>query len=141
MEFELPFPPSVNRIWRNIGNRTILSREARLYRQTIESILQCKRFNILVGPIAVDILAFPPDRRRRDIDNLSKALLDSLQHAGAFLDDSQIERLSIERREVIPNGGVIVRIEPIEVSVLAIVKPLQKRRAKRLNKIPVEAVD
>jgi crossover junction endodeoxyribonuclease RusA len=141
MEFELPLPPSVNRLWRNIGNRTILSREARVYRQTVKSILQCERIETLVGPIAVDILVFPPDRRRRDIDNFPKALLDSLQHAGVFVDDSQIERMSIERREVIPNGRVIVKVEPIEVPVPAIVKRVRKRIAKRHINIPTEALD
>ena len=141
MEFELPLPPSVNRLWRNIGNRTILSREARVYRQVIKSILQCHRFDILVGPIAVDILVFPPDRRRRDIDNIPKALLDSLQHAGVFVDDSQIERLSIERREVVPHGRVMVKVESIDVQIPIIAKRVRKRNAKRHKNTPAEALD
>ena len=141
MEFELPLPPSVNRLWRNIGHRTILSREARVYRQTVKSILQCHRFEILVGPIAVDILVFPPDRRRRDIDNFPKALLDSLQHAGVFVDDSQIERLSIERREIVTNGSVIVKVESIDIPIPTIATRARKRNAKPHKNIPAEALD
>ncbi len=141
MEFKFPLPPSVNRIWRNIGSRTILSLEARVYRQTVQSIVQCHLFEIFVGPIAVDILVFPPDRRRRDIDNLQKALLDSLQHAGVFADDNQIQRLSIERREIVPNGSVIVRIQAIEVPSPTITEQPNKRRAKRKQKLPAKAMD
>ena len=46
-----------------------------------------------------------PDRRRRDIDNVGKALLDALQHAGCFDDDEQIDVLHIERRTVIKGGA------------------------------------
>ena len=143
MEFVLPLPPSVNRLWRNIGHRTILSREARVYRQTVKSILQCHRFEMLTGPLAVDILVFPPDRRRRDIDNFQKALLDSLQHAGAFVDDSQIERLSIERREVLAKGSVVVRIEPIAVPTpsLSIAKRANKRNSRLKKSSSFAALD
>jgi len=54
---------------------------------------------------------FPPDRRRRDLDNLQKALLDALAHGGAYHDDSQIARLTIQRRHVVPAGKVRVRVE------------------------------
>ena len=127
MDFTLPFPPSVNRLWRNIGNRTILSREAREYRQTVKEILDYERFDTLHGPLAVTIHVFPPDRRRRDIDNLQKALLDSLQHAGAFVDDSQIERLSIERFGIHPNGQVFFMIECIDDPLPIIAKRTRKR--------------
>ena len=53
---------------------------------------------------------YPPDRRRRDIDNVQKALLDALEHGRAYRDDSQIVRLAIERREPIRGGRTIVRI-------------------------------
>jgi hypothetical protein len=32
----------------------------------------------------MSIIVHPPDRRRRDIDNVQKALLDALQHGGAY---------------------------------------------------------
>lgn len=47
--------------------------------------------------LKVDIIAYPPDKRRRDLDNLLKAPQDSLQHAGVFHDDSQIADLRIRR--------------------------------------------
>lgn len=44
--------------------------------------------------------AFPPDRRRRDLDNLQKPTLDAMQHAGVYEDDSQVDLLITRRREV-----------------------------------------
>jgi len=54
--------------------------------------------------------AFPPDRRRRDLDNLQKSTLDALEHAGLYEDDSQIDLLIARRCEVAPGGKLIVRM-------------------------------
>jgi crossover junction endodeoxyribonuclease RusA len=51
--------------------------------------------------------AFPPDRRRRDLDNIQKPVLDALQHAGVYEDDSQIDLLVTRRRDL----GVPPRLE------------------------------
>lgn len=64
----------------------------------------------LAGPLAIEITVYPPDRRRRDIDNVQKSLLDALQHGGAYHDDSQIVRLEIEKREPVRGGKTIVSI-------------------------------
>jgi crossover junction endodeoxyribonuclease RusA len=61
--------------------------------------------------LAVQVQIHPPDNRRRDIDNVQKALLDAMQHGGAYRDDSQIVRLSIEKCEPVAGGKTIVQIE------------------------------
>jgi len=66
-----------------------------------------------VGRLAVTVEVFPPDRRRRDIDNLLKAVLDALQHGGAFPDDSRIVWLLIQRARVVPGGRVVVTIRDL----------------------------
>ncbi len=48
-------------------------------------------------PLEVSIVAWLPDARRRDVDNLLKAPLDALAHAGIYDDDSQIADLSIRK--------------------------------------------
>ena len=51
----------------------------------------------------------------RDLDNVQKALLDSIEHAGVIEDDSMIDDLHTIRKEVIPSAGkVIVTITSIE---------------------------
>jgi Holliday junction resolvase RusA-like endonuclease len=112
LQFVLPFPPSVNRYYRNIGYRTLLSRAGREYRRQVCSLLAGRVQQPLTGPLEVQLDLYPPDRRRRDLDNANKAIWDSLQHAGAYLDDSQIKRAVIEMHE--PDGTsraeVILRI-------------------------------
>ena len=48
-------------------------------------------------PIVVVVAAYMPDLRRRDLDNMFKAPLDALGHAGVYADDSQIHDLRIYR--------------------------------------------
>ncbi len=63
------------------------------------AILAAMGVRPLVGRLAVEVEVFPPDNRRRDVDNVIKALLDALQHGGAYLDDSQIVRLTHREAE------------------------------------------
>lgn len=110
IELELPFPPSVNHYYRRVGPRTLISREGRRFRDRVCALLAVRRVDPLAGPLTVEIEIYPPDRRRRDIDNVQKALLDALQHGGAYRDDSQIEDLRIKRCHCVPNGRTLVRI-------------------------------
>ena len=112
MELELPFPPSVNHLWRRVGNRTIVSREGRSYRTAVRRALLARGVRPLDGRLAVAIEVYPPDRRRRDLDNLQKCLLDSLAHGGVYADDAQIDRLVVVRRGVVPGGKVRIRVAP-----------------------------
>lgn len=61
--------------------------------------------------LSLGVSLHPPDKRRRDIDNPIKILLDSLQRADVFEDDNQIARLLVEKKDIIPEGKVIVTIE------------------------------
>ena len=58
--------------------------------------------------------AAPPDKRRRDLDNILKALLDSLVHAGVLIDDEIIDELHIIRLPPAAPGTVFITITPRE---------------------------
>lgn len=100
----IPFPPSVNRLWRQFKGRTIVSAEGRKYRSAVLAAMYEEKYKngnqmaIWGAPddCSVSIRAFMPDARRRDLDNLLKASLDGLTHAGIWDDDSQIKKLTIE---------------------------------------------
>ena len=111
---ELPWPPSVNTYWRSIGpGRVIISKKGREYRES--AIKNCAHIDtLLTGRLSVKIEAYPPDARKRDLDNLPKAILDALTHADVWLDDSQIDDLQIVRREKVENGSITVIINNIE---------------------------
>lgn len=115
----LPFPPSVNRLWRSVQGRNILSREGREYRAEALRQLAGQGGTArlrwpLTGRLRVRIEAFPPDRRRRDLSNLIKVPEDLLTHGGVWLDDSQIDELTIVRREVAPGGRLVVTVTELE---------------------------
>lgn len=109
----LPWPPSINHYWRHTRNGHYISQEGKAYRELV--CLACAQQDIRFGPherLMVSIEAYPPDRRRRDLDNVLKSLLDSLQCAGVYDDDSQIDFLSI-RRNASLQGRVAVEIKSI----------------------------
>jgi crossover junction endodeoxyribonuclease RusA len=85
----LPFPPSVNTYWRNIGRgRTIISKRGRQYRDDVVGhVAAHPKADMLADRLHVAITLHPPDNRRRDVDNYLKAPLDALTHAGVWADD------------------------------------------------------
>lgn len=106
----LPHPPSLNHYYRRVGPRTLISRGGREYRKLVVATIRGMHLPSLTGRLRVVIWLYPPDRRRRDLDNFQKCLLDSLQHAGVYADDSQIDALEISRCAVIPGGATTVHI-------------------------------
>ncbi|MBX3435459.1 MAG: RusA family crossover junction endodeoxyribonuclease [Pirellulales bacterium] len=103
----------MNHIWRRVGARTVISREGRRYRRDVCATLAAMRVSRLDGRLAVRVTVCPPDHRRRDLDNVQKALLDALAKGGVYRDDSQIDRLEVERGPVTPGGKVLVEIREI----------------------------
>lgn len=49
------------------------------------------------GPVAVQIVAYMPDRRRRDIDNVIKAVMDGLNGV-LYHDDAQVHEVAASKR-------------------------------------------
>ncbi len=113
LEVELPYPPSVNHYYRRVGPRTLISRQGRRYRERICAILRSLRVRPIEGHLFLEVDLYPPDCRRRDLDNAMKALLDALQHGGAYRDDSQVKEMHTHMREpMAPRGKAVVRITP-----------------------------
>lgn len=109
----LPFPPSFNHYWRRVGNKTLISVRGRKYRKEVVSLLRLDA-RFLQGDVEFSAVYYPPDRRKRDLDNLLKALLDSLQHAGVYSDDSQVKSIAIRFGEVRTGGSVDVVVKTLE---------------------------
>ena len=121
MRFELPFPPTVNTIWRTSSyhgqQRTTLSAKGRAYRKAVQQCVFMDGFMHrmrLSGRLGMTITLHAPDKRCRDIDNYSKAILDAFTHAGVWDDDEQIDYLLIERGENRKAGLAVVEVRPIE---------------------------
>ena len=113
INISLPWPPSVNRVWRSVGGRVLLSAEGRAYRQAVAVAVleQHGAGDPLTGRLSMIIEAYPPDRRKRDIDNLAKASIDAIGSTKLiFVNDSQIDHLSIHRCAVEKPGRLEIQI-------------------------------
>lgn len=122
IEFELPFPPTLNHAWRRVGSRTVLAKPQREYRKAVASALAWDELHDadfplvtlecpLPGRLAVSLRFYAKNHIKRDIDNLPKAILDALTCAGLWRDDAQIDCLTLVRAGVSPDRPrVVVRV-------------------------------
>ena len=94
--FTLPYPPSVNRIWRtSSAGKTYKSNEAQAYAWAVVAALSEHNVPCLTGPLAVRLDVYRP-RKSGDLDNTAKAILDAMQ-GRVYVNDSQIIELHMRR--------------------------------------------
>ena len=108
----LPWPPTVNHYYTVARGRKILSKRGREYKilSSVEMLRQKISRYQDKGPYCISINAHPPDKRRRDLDNLLKPILDALVDYGAIEDDSQVDDLRIQRFNPVNGGRIEVLI-------------------------------
>lgn len=108
---KLPWPPSNNTYWRHCRGRHYISLKGTNYRQQITDYIEQQNLDIkTTSRIKIVITANPPDKRKRDLDNLAKAVFDSLTHANFWGDDEQIDDFRIRRGEKIKGGSLDITI-------------------------------
>lgn len=119
IKLRLPFPPSINHYWllRKGGGRFITPK-GKLFRTAVyaQVLMNVKRRQAFVNGevVTVKMSIVPPDNRRRDMDNIFKALFDALTYSQIWKDDSQIKRIDAIMRlqpDEEKKGYVIVEIE------------------------------
>jgi crossover junction endodeoxyribonuclease RusA len=71
----------------------------------------------LSGRLAVHLRLYPPTQRSFDIDNRCKGVLDGLTYAKVWLDDSQVDRLTVTRGERVPGGLAKIYIQELAESL------------------------
>lgn len=75
----LPFPPSINALYRAVGGRSILSETYRTWKREAGLCVLAQRPGKMLGKVSVTVELCAPDKRRRDADNAgTKAVLDLL---------------------------------------------------------------
>ena len=106
-------PPSVNGIWINKPNGRYKSKKGKIFEETARSELKNQfRCKPLASSLEVRIWLYFKDKRKRDIDNYNKGILDAMTNI-VYNDDSQIEELNIKK--IIGCGFNKVKIEVEEL--------------------------
>lgn len=114
MIIKLPYPPSMNTYWRNFRGNTVLSKAGREFKTAVaECVVEQNVPKYGSNRLEVTLWLYPRSKLVTDLDNRLKAVLDGLEEAGVYDNDSQIDVLMIQRGEIRKGGGIDVMIEVI----------------------------
>ena len=111
IRLELPYPPSVNSYWRANGHRRYISKEGVEFTKAVDLVVkQSNAKSFEEKQVAISVMIHPRSKRKFDLDNTLKAILDALMKAGMYNDDSQIEYIEIARGEAVDGGKAVVHL-------------------------------
>ena len=116
IKLTLGWPLSVNHYWVFSSRGTFISKKGKAYLLDANHRTLGLQHNVK-DRLKVSVHAFPPDRRKRDLDNILKVTGDCLQKSGVILDDNQIDEWHVYRCEVSPPGRLELLIEQREFEV------------------------
>lgn len=106
-----PAPLSTNHIYKISRSRMYMTDEGKsmkeLYQWQIKT--QWKR-SMIQGPVMLTAYVYYGDKKKRDLDNSMKILLDSMSHM-VYKDDSQIQSLWIIKRYDEKNPRVDIDVQ------------------------------
>ena len=110
-ELILPLSPSINSYYQRTRSGGLrISDAGQLFRAEVRNAVVRSKMPKLTGRLCVVIRVFPRDKRLQDIDNRIKSCLDSLQHAGAFENDEQVDDLQVTRGQIVSGGRIEIMI-------------------------------
>lgn len=101
---ELPYPPSLNAYYIPIQNRMTISRAGRRYREQVRAGIRTA--GRITGKCAATLEFYPPDNRKRDLDNLFKCFFDAIKY-GLIGDDSEIKIIHATMGAPVPPSGMV----------------------------------
>ena len=111
IQLSLPYPPTVNSIWRNFKGRSIKSAKYRAWSIEAQRAIADLRINSrITGPYHMEIQVTRPDRRRRDLSNLIKVPEDAIVQAGLVRDDCDAESVKISWAKGEPKKGGAIHV-------------------------------
>lgn len=107
----LPYPPTVNHMYRRARGHLALTPEALAFRHAVRMIAMVQGVTPITGPVAVFIDVYRP-RRRGDLDNILKATLDALNGI-AYRDDEQVTEIHAQRYDDKESPRIEVSVVPL----------------------------
>ena len=107
-------PPSVNTLWVNKPNGRYKSKRGKIFENLACGELKKQfRYKPLASSLKIHIRLYFKDKRKRDIDNYNKAILDSMTKI-IYEDDSQIEELNVKKLVGCGFDKVEIEVEELE---------------------------
>ncbi len=97
-----------------VRSASLLSEDGRKYRERVIAIVGEVETK-LRGPLRFEATYNPPDERKRDLDNLQKAIWDAMKHAGVYPDDSQFREMSVKFGPVVKDGRAVIKVSTLGV--------------------------
>ncbi len=102
-----PYPPSLNTLYATVNGRRILSKKGKDYKEEIGWIIRRDLPNFQIVPTPTKLFsiidAYLPDRRIRDINNVTKIVYDSLTMI-IYEDDVQVHT-ELHRKHPVGSDG------------------------------------
>ena len=116
VELILPLSPSINSYYgARKGGGKYIKPEGVAFREEVDWMVRAKKLKTMLGRLWVVAYIHARNKVVIDIDNRLKSLLDALQHAKVFENDSQIDDLHAKRGVIVPGGRIVVMIGEIDV--------------------------
>ena len=98
IQLTLPYPPSVNSMYRAYRGRVVLSERGRAYKEEVAGLCAAAGLTEpLTGNVEMELWVYRP-RMIGDLDNICKAILDAVE-GWIYQNDKQVRRLMICRFE------------------------------------------
>jgi len=110
----LPLPPPLSSYYGVRGKSKYISAKGKAFIEKVTEVVTELNYPTFENKVSIFICIYPADKRISDLDNRLKSCLDALTHAGAWLDDSQVDELCIIRKEPVKGGKCVVIIEDMK---------------------------
>ena len=121
---------SVNKYYRS-WQGVLISKDGRVFKNEVDMLLN--NYQKVLGKIKLTLILYFKDKRKRDLDNYNKVLIDCLKNK-LFEDDDQIYQLYMEKHIGCGFNKISIDIESIEEKFNNIDKIEEKKKEKNKRK-------
>ena len=102
---------SVNKYYRSWKGRVLISKDGKEFKKELE--LYLTNYEKILGKIKLNIILHFKDKRKRDVDNYAKVLIDCLKNK-LFEDDDMIYKLYMEKHIGYGENKIEIYVNKIE---------------------------
>ena len=136
---ELPIMAcSVNKYYRSWQGRVLISKDGREFKKEVDLMLN--NYEKIKGQIKLTLILHFKDKRKRDLDNYNKVLIDCLKNK-LFEDDDQIYQLYMEKHIGCGFNKISIDIESINVEQIKSPENIKSKINENNENDEIEKID